>query len=65
MKFPKLEPHPEYNEDGCCTDHPGYMVYLCIACGEMSLRARTSDAQTCGRMVCLDAAHELLQMRGK
>ena len=29
------------------------------------LRARTSRAQTCGRLACMDAAHEPLVLRGK
>jgi hypothetical protein len=57
--------HPEYNEDGMCTDHPGYVACQCIACGTTGLRARTSRAQTCGRLACMDAAHEPLVLRGK
>jgi hypothetical protein len=53
----------ERNEDGLPHDHPGYAVYVCISCGVTSLRAVTDRSQTCGRLTCLDAAHELLSAR--
>jgi hypothetical protein len=58
-----VKPHMERNEDGLPHDHPGYAVYVCISCGVTSLRAVTDRSQTCGRLTCLDAAHELLSAR--
>ena len=45
-------PHPEINEDGRGSNHPGYEIDYCEKCNKPIIHSRMVKVNNCGRKEC-------------